>query len=151
MANPFKSPSSTSLGLMLARLPLGALFCIAGYRKLAGIGAAKFVSENIKLVPKYMPPWFPKVYLNALPYAEMALGVFIVIGLLTRVSGFLTSCLLISFLIVYGVHDNTGANLPFNPNFFYLGTALLLLLAGGGGIGVDAKLFGRTNAGSGKH
>lgn len=148
MPNPLQSPGSTSFGLLLVRLPLGALFCITGYQKLAVLGLANFVSNNIKSVPHYMPPWFPKLFLNVLPFAEMGLGAFIVLGMLTRLSGFLTSCLLISFLMITGIHDGSW---PFHPNVFFLGIALLLLFAGGGNLAVDAKLFGQKSGGFAKH
>lgn len=148
MPNPLQSPRSTSLGLLLARLPLGALFCIQGYKKLAVVGLANFVSDHIKSVPKYMPPWFPKLFLNALPFAEMALGAFIILGMLTRLSALLTSALLVSFIMIVGINDST---FPFHPNLLFLGNALLLFFAGSGSIAVDAKLFGQKNGGFPKH
>ena len=149
MPNPFKSPGSSNLGLLLVRLPVGLLFCIAGYRKLATVGMTGFVMKHMKEVPAYMPPWFPKVYLATLPFAEMALGAFVILGVVTRFSGFLLSCLLVSFLMITGIYDPAG-NLPFHPNFFFLGTALLLLFTGGGGLTVDAKLFGKGGGGFSK-
>ena len=148
MPNPLQSPRSMSLGLLLARLPLGALFCIAGYRKLTVLGLANFVSEHIRSVPRYMPPWFPKVFLNALPFAEMGLGALIVLGLFTRLSAFLLSALLISFLMIVGIQD---ATFPFHPNVLFLANALLLFFAGGGGVSIDAKLFGQKSGGFSKH
>ncbi len=148
MPNPLQSPRSTSLGLLLARLPLGALFCIQGYKKLAVLGLANFVSDHIKSVPHYMPPWFPKLFLNSLPFAEMALGAFIILGMLTRLSALLTSALLVSFIMVVGINDST---FPFHPNLLFLGNALLLFFAGSGSIAVDAKLFGQKNGGLSKH
>src|SRR3982750_1738688 len=119
MANPFKSPVSSNLGLLLVRLPLGLLFCIKGYQKLATIGLSSFVTAHVKQVPTYVPTWFPRVYLNTLPFAEMALGALVIVGLLTRVSGFLLSLLLISFLMIFGAYDTAGT-WPFSPNFFFL-------------------------------
>lgn len=148
MPNPLQSPRSMSLGLLLARLPLGALFCIAGYRKLAGLGLASFVSEHLKSVPRYMPPWFPKVFLNGLPFAEMGLGALIILGLFTRLSAFLTSALLISFMMIMGIQDST---FPFHPNLLFLGNALLLFFAGAGSISIDSRLFGQKSGGFSKH
>jgi uncharacterized membrane protein YphA (DoxX/SURF4 family) len=147
MANPFKSPVSNHLGLLLVRVPLGLLFCIRGYQKLATIGLAGFVSAHVKQVPRYVPAWFPSVYLHTLPFAEMALGALVIVGLLTRVSGFLLSLLLISFLMIFGGYDTAGT-WPFSPNFFFLGIALLLLLVGSGGLAVDARLFGGKGSSS---
>jgi uncharacterized membrane protein YphA (DoxX/SURF4 family) len=146
MANGSKPSVPTSFGLLAARLPLGALFAMKGYEKFQGRGVTEFVSKHVDLVPRYMPPWFATVYLTGLPFAEMALGACLVAGFLSRVGGFLTSCLLVSFLIVYGVHDPHHV-WPFNPDFFFLGTSVLLLFAGGGGYGVDGRLFGGKGTG----
>lgn len=146
MPNPLQSPVSNGLGILAARLPLGILLCIAGYSKLANAGMEKFVSSNLKDVPKYMPDWFPRLYLSSLPFAEMILGAFIVIGMLTRLSGFLSSCLIVSFLMYTGIHDASNKSLPFHVNFFFLGITLLLFFSGGGKLSVDSRLFGKADA-----
>ena len=148
MPSGSKPSGPTSFGLLAARLPVGVLFVMKGYQKFQGRGVAEFVSKHVELVPGYMPPWFGKVYLTGLPFAEMALGAFLVAGFLARIGGFLTSCLLVSFLIVYGVHDPHHV-WPFNPDIFFLGNTLLLLFAGGGAYGVDGRLFGGKSAGGG--
>src|SRR5437764_10262345 len=145
MPNPLHSARSANLGLLLARLPVGVLFCLAGYQKVAHIGVSKFVAENSDKVPHYMPAWFGKPFLTGLPFMEIVLGATVVIGLFTRLSGLLLSCLLVSFIMITGVHDGSGG-WPFNPNFLFLGTALMLLFAGGGGISMDRKLFLRRQA-----
>jgi uncharacterized membrane protein YphA (DoxX/SURF4 family) len=145
MANPLHSARSANLGLLLARLPVGVLFCLAGYQKIAHIGVSKFAAENASKVPAYMPAWFPKAFLSGLPFIEIALGALVVVGLFTRLSGLLLSCLLVSFLMITGIHDGSGG-WPFHPNFFFLGTALMLLFTGGGGISVDRRLFERKHA-----
>ena len=148
MAGAAKPTGAMSLGLLAARLPVGVLFVMKGYEKFRGRGVTEFVSKHLSDVPGYMPPWFGKLYLTGLPYAEMCIGACMVIGMLSRVAGFLASSLLISFLMIVGVHDPSKA-WPFHPNFFFLGVTLLLLFAGGGGYGVDARLFGGKPAGGG--
>ena len=141
MPNPLQSPGSNGLGLLAIRLPMGILFCATGYNKLSKSGIDKFVASYVKEVPSYMPDWFPRYYLSALPFAEMVLGAFIIVGMLTRISGFLASCLVISFLMYTGIHDASAYQLPFHPNFFFLGITLLLFFTGGGKYSVDSRLF----------
>ncbi len=146
MPTATKPSGPTSFGLLAARLPVGVLFVIKGYEKFQNRDINQFVVDHLKLVPKYMPPWFGRVYLTTLPFAEMALGAFIICGFLSRLSGFVASCLLVSFLMITGAHD-PSKTWPFHPNFFFLGVAVLLLFAGGGGYGVDGRLFGSKTAG----
>jgi uncharacterized membrane protein YphA (DoxX/SURF4 family) len=145
MPNPLHSARSANLGLLLARVPVGVLFCIEGYQKVAHVGVSKFVADHSGQVPAYMPAWFGKPFLTGLPFIEIALGALVVLGLFTRLSGLLLSCLLVSFLMITGLHDGTG-NWPFNLNFLFLGTALMLLFTGGGAISADRKLFDRKHA-----
>ena len=147
MANPFKSEKSTSLGLLFARLPIGILFLLQGWNKVKNIGVNTFVAEHLPLVPKYMPPWFPKLYLTAVPIAELTFGAFFVLGLMTRVAGFFVSAMLVSFVVALGTYRD-----PLwieHPNFIYLGATLLLLFAGPGRISVDNLLFGKKAAAKG--
>lgn len=149
MPAPAKTTGPQSFGLLAARLPVGVLFVLKGYEKLKDQKVADFVSKHLGEVPGYMPPWFGKPFLTALPFAELLLGVFILTGFLSRVSGLLASCLLVSFLMIVGVHD-PSKTWPFHPNFFFLGVTLLLLFSGGGSYGVDGRLFnGKAGGGGG--
>ena len=145
MPNPLHSARSANLGLLLARLPVGVLFCFQGYQKIVRIGVSKFATEQAANVPAYMPAWFGKPFLTALPFLEIALGALVVLGLFTRLSGLVLSCLLVSFLMITGVHDGSGT-WPFNLNFLFLGTTLLLLFTGGGAMSADRKLYDRKHA-----
>src|SRR4051794_10668415 len=105
MTNPLKSDGSTSLALLLARVPAGVTLAIAGWMKFrAPGGVAGFVSDNLSRVPAYMPDGFGRIYLNAVPFAEVALGAFLIAGFLTRLSGFLSALMLISFGLAFGLH-----------------------------------------------
>src|SRR5579862_8650870 len=111
MKNPLRSESSTSLGLLLARLPIGAFFLLNGYTKVARIGLEPFVAAHIDDVPKVMPPWFGSNYLHALPFAEMLVGLMLMAGLFTRLAGFVASLMVLSFLIA--VTGMQAKGLPF--------------------------------------
>jgi putative oxidoreductase len=137
---PYPS-AAVSLGLLALRVPMGVYFILAGWYKVRTLGVAKFVESQSEVAARYMPEKFAHMYLNALPYAEIALGVMLVVGLLTRFVGLVMTLLLVSFTIaVTKVYHET---LPFQPNVIYIGVALAILLCGPGRFSVDGILFGR--------
>jgi putative oxidoreductase len=136
------SPAA-SVGLLLARLPLGLYFVMAGIDKFTRIGTATFVESNMSKATYFMGENVARNFLTALPYAEIAIGAFLIMGLVTRVVAALAALLLISFVI-----GTTGAFMMkeawlLHPNLVFLGLALALMLCGGGWIGVDGLLFRR--------
>ena len=118
---------AASIDLLLARLPLGAYFIVAGATKLRN-GRAGFVEYASTHIPDWslahkFPPNFTNGFLNALPWIELGVGVLIVVGLLTRVAGLAASLLLISFIAGFTglsgqLHEQV--KLPFHPNLVYL-------------------------------
>src|SRR5687768_16153113 len=74
-----------SIGLFLARVPLGAYFLLAGVGKLRG-GVGKFVESNLSMAREHLPEKWASIFLNTLPYAEIVLGGMLILGLLTRVT-----------------------------------------------------------------
>lgn len=141
-------PSSpASIGLLLARVPLGLYFVMAAIQKFRmDKGVAGFVEYSLPMATKYMSDSLARNYLNALPYAEFVLGLFLIAGLLTRFTAAIIALLLVSFTIAIGPAMAMGqldehVKLPFHPNFVYIGTALALMLCGPGWISVDGMLF----------
>jgi thiosulfate dehydrogenase (quinone) large subunit len=132
--------TAASVGLLLARVPLGLYFILAGMGKFLYYpgGAAAFVQDNMPNAVKFMSENVARTYLTSLPYAEIALGAFLIMGLVTRVIAACMALLLISFTIANGIRV---PNLPFHPNLVYLGLAMALTLCGGGWISVDGLLF----------
>ena len=142
MRNPLASPGSTSLGLLLARVPLGAFFVLAGFAKFtAPGGAAAFASQAAGAVPSWVPDQVGRYYLHAVPYAEVVVGASLVLGVAGRLGGLVASLMLASFMIaVTGVRSGGG---PFQPNVIFLGVAVLVLLAGPGSLSMDRVMWGK--------
>jgi uncharacterized membrane protein YphA (DoxX/SURF4 family) len=150
MRNPLASPSSTNLGLLFARVPLGAMFVMAGFSKFAGGGVSAFVAGSRGYVPHYMPSWFGSVFLNALPYVEILVGAMLVLGILGRLGGFLASLLLASFLLAFhSVLDPRSPTPMPHTNTALLGVALLVFLAGPGQFSLDRAVWKKKGNGGG--
>ncbi len=146
MKNLLKSAGSSNLGLLLARLPVGALFAYAGFFKIAKMGVANFVSKSAGTIPGFLPTPLGRAYLYALPFVELAVGVLIVLGWFTRAAGLIASLILISIMIaVTGVKSEAGG--PFHNNVIVLGVTLMLFFAGPGAIALDGVRLGKGNRG----
>jgi uncharacterized membrane protein YphA (DoxX/SURF4 family) len=130
-----------SLGLLFARLPLGLSLAHTGFKKIHDTGVQNWVSEHLEQVPSYMPQGFGNLYLHAVPYAEVALGALLVLGLLSRVSGLITALMLVSFAMATHSFVDVNAPLPFTNPIVYACFALVVLFAGPGKISIDALLF----------
>jgi len=141
-------PSSpASIGLLLARVPLGLYFIMAAVQKFRmEKGVAGFVEYSLPMATKYMSDSLARNYLNSLPYVEIVLGLFLIAGLLTRFTAAVMALLLVSFTIAIGAAAAMGqldpqVKLPFHPNIVFIGTALALMLCGPGWLSVDGMLF----------
>lgn len=151
MNNPLKSDRSTSIGLLLARVPVGVVLALAGNAKFRSDGGVSgFVSEHLGQVPSYMPSWFGSVYLHAVPFAEVGLGLLLVLGLFTRISGGLAALMLISFgMIQAGASGFFNSHAPYGPGLFqapavYATFSLIAFLAGPGRISLDHRFWGKA-------
>ena len=143
------SEKSTSLGLLLARLPLGLYFLLAGVGKIINVGVKNFVSEHLGLAKDIMPEALARAYLYAVPFAEVLVGLLVVIGFYTRPVAAVMALMLISFTIgTTGIAWNLGGGPPFNSNLILLGMALLLALVGPGRYSIDGKVGGGRSRGA---
>lgn len=130
---------AASIGLLAARVPIGAFLMIAGIRKFRSPGVGAFVDSQLSKATAYMPEHLGRMYLNAVPYAEVTLGLLLVIGLLTRFAGLIVTLMLISFTVaVTGIRHE---QFPFSPNVIYIGLTLAILFCAPGRFSVDGFLF----------
>jgi uncharacterized membrane protein YphA (DoxX/SURF4 family) len=150
MTNPLKTEASFNLGLLLGRLPMGAFFLLAGVSKLQ-MGVGRFVSfaASSGHAPPVVPPQWFDTYLHAVPFLELTVGVFLILGLLGRVGGLIGALMVLTFTVGFtGLYGNPPDHgIPFHPNFIYMGLLLVIFLLGPGRISVDSILFGRGPAG----
>src|SRR5947199_259515 len=133
MRNPLKSDRSTGLGMLAARVPMGVMFLCAGYAKLDHWRSDTFVSNFGDKLPTWAPHEWGMHYMQAIPYAEMAVGALLIIGLLTRLSGLIGALMVASF--TYAITGwRTTSPQPFNlqPNLIFIGLLLAIFLVGPG-------------------
>jgi uncharacterized membrane protein YphA (DoxX/SURF4 family) len=148
MRNPFKTQRSTDIGLLSARLPVGIMLVIAGCNKLAAKGGFKgFADANAAYLPKWASHDAGMIVLQLLPIMAVVTGLMILLGLITRLGGFLASVVLLSILLATKSFTENG--LP-HAILAYLGLTLLLFLAGGGNISLDGMFFGKKSGGFGE-
>jgi uncharacterized membrane protein YphA (DoxX/SURF4 family) len=135
MKNPLASDLSGNLGLLLARIPLGLYFVLAGYAHFRTHGFATLHFGNL---PYWMPTEAGKGYASVLPFLEMATGALILTGLTTRVGGTLAAIVTGMVLAATGfkLYPDSG-----HQTLIIFGLALLLMCAGGGKFTLDTFLF----------
>lgn len=144
MKNPLKSETSFNLGLLLARVPIGILFVVAGVMKLQG-GVQGFVSSQIGNVPHQVPYAWSEHYLHGLPYAEIVIGSMLILGLFGRLAAFAGTLAVLS-IIVGATHVFVPGTYMFHQNVIYTGLLLAVLLLGPGRMSLDGLMFGRRKS-----
>jgi putative oxidoreductase len=125
---------------LFPRLAAGIIFVAHGSQKVLGTfggpGFKTFTSFPAPF-PFMRPAW---LWMGAAAVSELLGGIFVFLGLLTRVGAFLIACVMLTAII--GVHwPNFFAN---NKGFEYplalLSIALALLISGGGAASIDRAL-----------
>src|SRR4051812_45634392 len=141
MNNPLDSKLSQNLGLLLARVPLGAYLLLDGYIRIRnGVGA--FASSHQAATEHFLPGGVASAFLHTFPFLELAAGAFLALGIFSRIGGFLASLVLITVVGAFTGFAGAG-NAPFNPFIILFGLAVFLCCAGSGGISVDRFVWGR--------
>ena len=139
MKNPLASDLSNNLGLLLARIPLGLYFALAGY---AHFTTQNFATQYVAALPTWMPSEAGKGYSSMLPFLEMAVGGLLILGLTTRVGGLLAAVITGLLVAAAGFSLDPNAANKLLP-LIVLGLSILLLCTGGGKFTLDNFLFNR--------
>ncbi len=139
------SSSGTSFGLLLIRLALGSVFIAHGGQKVFGWWGGHGLEEFVKMMtnigfPAYMG------YLAA--FTELAGGIAVTIGLLTRLAGL--GLAIVMGVAIWRVHlpngffmnwfNEAGRGHGVEYSLALLAMALCLLFAGAGEISFDSAL-----------
>lgn len=135
MKNPLASDLSGNLGLLLARIPLGLYFAVAGY---AHFKTQNFATQYVAALPTWMPQEAGKGYSSVLPFLEMAVGALLILGLTTRVGGMLAAGItgMVVASVGFKLYPDTGHQV-----LVMFGLSLMLLCTGGGKFTLDNFLF----------
>ena len=142
MLRRLTSTSSTWMTVPL-RLSLGVIFIGHGAQKVFGTfngpGWAKWTAMSQAVPFTFMRP--TPLWLSAAALAELVGGVLILLGLLTRFGAFLIICTMLTAikLLWPAFFAPTGIELP----VALLGSALALLIGGGGQASIDRMISGR--------
>jgi putative oxidoreductase len=117
-------------GLFLLRLALGLSMTVHGYEKVIPHGALHHFTQYVASLG--MPYWLG--YVSA--FTELIGGVFIILGLLTRLaSAFIAINMLVALLTV-GIHQGFSI---YSSILELAAIAIMLLLAGSGRPALDRK------------
>jgi putative oxidoreductase len=127
-----------SLGLLIARAPIGALFFLAGLGKIRG-GIGAFAQSQMKNLPSFLPTSLGSAYLHAVPIFELLVGLSMLLGLFCRVGAAVAALMLLSFMIAITGVIQPGPYLQTNLVLF--GLAVALALMGPGAYSIDAAIF----------
>ena len=148
MKNPLATDLSTNMGLLLARIPLGLYFVLAGY---AHFKTQNFATQYVAALPNWMPAEAGKGYSSVLPFLEMAVGALLILGLTTRVGGMLAAGITAMLVAGMGLSFETNPNAPQYHLLMMLGLSVVLLCLGGGKFTLDNLLFNKKKSGEPAH
>ncbi len=81
---------------LASRIILGGVFLIAGATKVLDPGA---LAASIRSYELPLPEWFVSLSAYSLPYLEVLIGFYLLIGLFTKVSAWTTNGLVVLFIL----------------------------------------------------
>ncbi len=87
---------SSPYAALASRIVLGGVFSVAGATKIPNPGSLAAAIRSYELP---LPEWFVSLSAHALPYLEVMLGLYLLVGLFTKVSAWATNGLTIIFLL----------------------------------------------------
>ena len=126
LSEPLGNPLFAGL---FVRLPLGVYFVMAGLMKLNTPEAFVVSVRKFGILPEPLAT----LYGILLPYVEIAAGALMALGFWTTLSAILTSLMLLSFVIAFGIRDQH----PFNKDLILLFASISILFSGSGAWSID--------------
>ena len=81
---------------LLSRLVLGGVFLFAGVSKALNVGA---LASSIRSYGLGLPEWFVSLSAYSLPYLEIILGLYLLVGLFTKPTAWATNALMLLFIV----------------------------------------------------
>lgn len=110
-----------------ARLILGGLLLAAGVLKIPEVDTLAWEIVQYRI----LPPSLVDAFAALLPYAEIVLGALLLLGVITRLAGFFSGLLTLSFIIAKTKVEVQGLDIEVCPCFgpmmpLFLGQSLVL-------------------------
>ena len=133
---------SQNLGLLLARVPLGAYLLFVGHAHFSG-GLGHFAGAHAAAMPRAVPTAVSGWALRSVPVLELASGAFLVLGIFSRTGGLLASLALLTIIAASSGTLGRQGDMPFSPLLILAGFAVYLCLAGSGGLSLDRLVWGK--------
>lgn len=87
---------ANSYATLVSRLVLGGVFLIAGITKVLDPGS---LAASIRTYELDLPEWFVSLSAFGLPYLEVLLGLYLIIGLFTKASAWATNAMMVVFIL----------------------------------------------------
>lgn len=137
-----------ALGLFVLRVSVGLYMLLAGVGKVQAEikdGLGTFANGPFSsLQPSWLPDGLGLPYGYVLPWLEVLIGLFLIVGFYTRLTALAGMGMLASFTIALIIAFDTisavepGDPYPFSPNYIQCAAYLLLALVGAGAWSIDA-------------
>lgn len=127
--------------LFINRLALGLYFCMGGYAKIKGGLAAWVDSDAYKKESSWLPDFIATAYGYALPFAQIAVGAMLVIGLFSRLASLFIALILASVMIATSFSGNNAE--LYDRNVILMTLSIMFIVTGPGSVSIDRFLGNR--------
>lgn len=127
--------------LFINRLALGLYFCMGGYAKIKGGLGAWVDSDAYKKESSWLPDFIATAYGYALPFAQIAVGAMLVIGLFSRLASLFIALILASVMIATSFSGNAAE--LYDRNVILMTLSIMFIVTGPGSLSLDHLLSGR--------
>ncbi len=129
--------------LLINRLALGLYFCMGGYVKIKG-GLSEWVgSEQYKRESSWLPDFIASAYGYVLPFAQIAVGAMLVVGLFSRLASIFIAIILGSVMIATTWAGNNAE--LYDRNVILMTLSIMFIVTGPGSLSID-HLLGKRKA-----